>query len=290
MLNSLFNKNKNFIALSDLDILLNPEILKQNLTIPNFKIEDFSQLQENKENFQNGNLYKFKEKILYNNLQNEIIKNLNIDCSNLFSLNYNEKYFDFETENFYNFFEMKQKFLEELFINNNQEEKILEKVDDIFIENKDKKEKIDYFKLLNESLDILKEELSKETEQLQINNNIKNILKIIDNNEFKIENENLIKLECNIGDIIDLFEKNYIKKNINNFVVSFINEFEIISLKLKSIYLFLKILKILKNYKIFIKNFQYLNKFFDLFQINKIIDIKKDDNQIIINGNFEKNF
>ncbi len=292
---SLIDKTNKF----DIDLLNNPLSLRNSIIDKEENIDKESLIKKNKDlknHIYNGQIFKFKENILLNNLPIEYIDKNNIDCLSTF---YYEKYYkfykDFDTKSFKHLMKMREKYLNQF----------IEVKEIKTEEEKNKNEKIE--KSLNDVYD---------NSLLTLFNNLFNILKIVNNepNDTNIRNSIIIillndillvvsnevfpakyyneynEIEIIFSNIIEEFSKKFIenKKEFENISICIFQKMQEISLYFKSTAIFLKLLDILKNNNICLNNYEslYEQHFKDKFIIENLIKFNNTDDKISLNLNY----
>ena len=281
----------------DMETLFNPLSSgnKYQTSLEHLKPEEAQfQIKTEKEKKITEQNFLFKEKIFYNNFPNENIFESGANPTNLyFYQNIYEPHEDFDNENFKKLINMRQKYLLSIYdnieknrkkseIEQKKEEKTennKEKDDNDSKENSNQEEKIKkdvLYSLFNDLLDMLN--YAQDKNNLNLHFSI--IDRIFNNIFFEIQTffdkGDLIKhsfYEKKLCECIDAFEKNFLEKTgISEKNIHFLSELQKITLNLKSCGSFLKILDLMKSYKIAFDNYQEI--FDNYFKIN-ISDIKK---------------
>ena len=202
----------------DIDLLNNPLSLRNSIIDIDNNSNNKLLIEKNKtlkEHIYNGQIFKFKENILLNNLSLEYIQNNNIDCLNiLYYKKYYKFYKDFDTKSFKHLMKMREKYLNQFI-----------EVKEIQAEEKEKNEII-IEKSSNNNYD---------NSLLILFTNLYNILKIVNNepNDKNIRNSIIIILLNDILLVVsnEVFpEKYYNEYNeaeiiFSNIVDEFIKKF-----------------------------------------------------------------
>ena len=310
----------------EMDILWNPlrENSKYQKSYNDKEIQDLSIKSKELEeyNTKKKNFF-YKEKILYNTLHNEHFQKIDLDATNLFSFeNYFKQEEDFDCKNFENLMDMRKKYIESIFLKEQENDGEFEEVDekeekDILKEKKDKKEEGDenqknLEQKNDEDFSFLLNDLKEMIENFKIiKANGKNeddlllyfsiIEKIFSNIFFELETffkkkdfNTLSKYEQKLSESVDSFSNIFLSKenntelNIDKRTVYILYQLQKLSLTINSCGVFLKILHLMKKNKILFDNYNDIYKKYFKININdafnKIIEKKEE----ITNIEFEE--
>ena len=277
----------------DIELVNNPLSLRNSIVEKNdIVIKNNNELRDK---VYNGQIYKFKEQILMNNLPIEYIQNNKIEClNNFYYENYYKFYKDFETESFEHLMKMREKYLKK-FIEVKEVEN--EKKENAENEQKKKDEFESSLLMLFDNLYNILKIVNNEPNEINIRNSIiivllNDILLEVSNESFPLKFfEEYNEIEIIFDRIIDEYIKNFLdnKDKIEDFSMKIFHKFQEISLYFKSTPIFLKLLQILKKYNICLGNYKTLYKqhFKDKFKITNLIQFTKLNEKIIQNFTYD---
>ena len=287
----------------DIDLLNNPMSLRNSFQDIGNKPNKELLIEKNKtlkEHIYNGQIFKFKENILLNNLPLEYIQNNNIDCLNiLYYKKYYKFYKDFDTKSFKHLMKMREKYLNQFIevkeIKTEEKEKNNEKIEKSINDEYDNS----LLTLFNNLFNTLKID-NNEPNETNIRNSIiiillNDILLVVSNEVFpeKYYNE-YNEAEIIFSNIVDEFIKKFIdnKTKFEDICICIFHKMQEIALHFKSTAIFLKLLDILKKNNICLSNYEslYEQYFKDKFSIDNLIKFKRLDDKFVLNLNYNITF
>ena len=280
----------------DIDLLNNPLSLRNSIIDIDNNSNNKLLIEKNKtlrDHIYNGQIFKFKEQILLNNLPLEYIEKNNIDCLNTF---YYKKYYkfykDFDTKSFKHLMKMREKYLNQ-FIEVKEIQAEEKEKNEIIIEKTSNNNYDNSLLILFTNLYNILKIVNNEPNDKNIGNSIiiillNDILLIVSNEVFPAKYYNEYnEVEIIFNNIIDEFVKNFFdkKQKIEKISICIFQKMQEIALYFKSAAIFIKLLDILQKNNIFLNNYKslYDQHFKKKFSIENLIKFNNSEDIIVLN-------